>query len=81
MSNEITATETVTETTPNKSDAAVEQVIESALDLGKLWARHGLTLGRLALETSAISLGTTAKMLASIAEAIAPEEKKADEAA
>ena len=81
MSNEITAAETVTETTPNKSDAAVEQVIESALDLGKLWARHGLTLGRLALETSAISLGTTAKMLASIAEAIAPEEKKADEAA
>jgi len=81
MSNEITATETVTETTQNKSDAAVEQVIESALDLGKLWARHGLTLGRLALETSAISLGTTAKMLASIAEAIAPEEKKADEAA
>jgi len=79
MSNEIT--ETATETTQNESDVAVAQVIESALELGKLWARHGLTLGRLALETSAVSLGTTAKMLANIADAIAPEEKKAEEAA
>jgi hypothetical protein len=87
MSNETsilrTETEQTTESTQHKTDAAVEQVIDSALGLGKLWARHGLTIGKLALETSAVSLGTTARMLASIADAIAPEtaDKKVDEAA
>ena len=86
MSNEITSTEHSTESTKDprveKAEAAVEQAIESAVDLGKLWARHGLTIGKLALETSATSLGTTARMLASIADAIAPEAgRKADKAA
>lgn len=87
MSNEITSTEQHSEPSSKdprveKAEAAVEQVIESAVDLGKLWARHGLTIGKLALETSATSLGTTARLLASIADAIAPEaERKADEAA
>jgi len=84
MSNEITRTESSTEpqstsSTPpssaDRADAAVEQVIDGAVGLGKLWARHGLTIGKLALETSAASLGTTAKMLASIAEALAPESR------
>jgi hypothetical protein len=77
MSNEISTTEPSTEPTSStpKTDAAVEQVIESALGLGKLWARHGLTIGKLALETSAVSLGTTAKMLASIADALSPDAK------
>lgn len=84
MSNEIrTTTENVSETTESrtpKTDAAVEQVIDSAVGLGRLWAKHGLTIGKLALETSAASLGTTARMLASIADAIAPEEPKAEPA-
>lgn len=76
MSNEISTAESpVTESQTPKTDAAVEQVIDSAVGLGRLWAKHGLTIGKLALETSATSLGTTARMLASIAEAIAPEEK------
>lgn len=87
MSNEISTTESpvtenqATQSQTPKTDAAVEQVIESAVGLGRLWAKHGLTIGRLALETSATSLGTTARMLASIADAIAPEEPKADKAA
>ena len=81
MSNEISTTESSTESTARKSDEAVEQVVKSALSLGKLWARHGLTLGKLALETSAVSLGTTAKMLARIADAIAPEKTETDKAA
>ncbi len=85
MSNEITSTETETTTStesqPSKTDAAVEQVIESAVGLGRLWARHGLTIGKLALETSATSLGTTARMLSSLAEALAPETKDEEKAA
>lgn len=85
MSNEITSTETETtastESQASRTDAAVEQVIESAVGLGRLWARHGLTIGKLALETSATSLGTTAKMLSSLAEALAPETKDDEKAA
>lgn len=73
-----------------KTDVAVEQVVDSAVELGRLWARHGLTIGKMALETSAASLGTTARMLAGIADALAaraeenlgqPEAPPADKAA
>lgn len=81
MTEETTST-TVTETS-KISDAkheAVEQIVDSAIGLGRLWARHGLTLGKLALETSAISLGTTARLLGGIADAFAPEADQAEPA-
>lgn len=81
MSNEITPSESTTEQQPSstpKTDAAVEQVIDSAVGLGRLWARHGLTIGKLALETSATSLGTTARMLASLAEALGETPEKTE---
>jgi len=85
MSNEITSTEPTVEQQSKdprveKAEAAVEQVVESAIDLGKLWARHGLTIGKLALETSAVSLGTTARMLANIADALAPQHASPEDA-
>lgn len=58
---------------------ATERVVDSALTLGRLWAKHGLTLGRLALETSALSLKTTADLLAAVSEAVAPEASEAEE--
>lgn len=58
------------EASKTKTDAAVEQVVDSAVELGRLWARHGLTIGKMALETSAASLGQTARMLAGIADAL-----------
>jgi hypothetical protein len=57
-----------------KSREATERVVDAALQLGRLWARHGLTLGKLALETSATSLKTTAELLAAVSEAVAPEK-------
>jgi hypothetical protein len=85
MSNAITSNESTHESTESKdprvekAEAAVAEVVESAVDLGKLWARHGLTIGKLALETSAVSLGTTARMLSNLADALSPvrEEKEA----
>ncbi len=58
---------------------ATERVVDSALTLGRLWAKHGLTLGRLALETSALSLKTTAELLAAVSEAVAPEAPEAEQ--
>ena len=68
-----TANETSTETTTrDPKNEAVAQIVDSAFDLGRLWARHGLTLGRLALETSAASLGAPARLLGGLAEAFEP---------
>lgn len=73
-------TTTVSETTPTAAarNEAVEQIVDSAIGLGRLWARHGLTLGKLALETSAISLGTTARLLGGIADAFAADPERTD---
>jgi|GEM_PF-2016222 len=59
--------------TRTKSREATERVLDSALMLGRLWARHGLTLGKLALETSATTLKSTAELLSAVSEAVAPE--------
>lgn len=75
---EDTTTFSVSETprTVDAKNEAVEQIVDSAIGLGRLWARHGLTLGRLALETSAVSLGTTARLLGGIADAFASDQER-----
>lgn len=83
MSNENAQPETVvipTETVPPtgasaKSDEAVEKAIDDVVHLGRLWARHGLTIGKMALETSAASLATTAKLLSSLSDALTAEHE------
>lgn len=65
------------ERTSRKTAEATEKVVDSAIDLGRVWARYGLSIGKMALETSAQSLKTTAGMLGTIAEAF---EAKAETA-
>jgi hypothetical protein len=89
--SDLLANETVTENTGTereaapsdaphtKSHEAAERIVDSALMLGRLWARHGLTLGKLALETSATTLKTTADLLSAVADAVAPEVDETDE--
>ena len=89
MSNESTQPETVvipTESVPpagasteprSKTDEAVDQAIDDVVDLGRLWSRHGLTIGKLALETSAASLAKTAKLLSSLSDALTAEHEAA----
>lgn len=60
---------------PRPVTEAAERVATAAVDLGRLWARHGLTLGRLALETSAEALRTTAGLLEAVEGAFAPPKK------
>ena len=58
-------------------DSAIEHVVEQGLLLGRLWASHGLTVGRLALETSARSLEHTAALLGELRRAIATDRDDA----
>jgi hypothetical protein len=80
MSNEIRTESPETRETERKTKVAEasEKVVESAVDLGRVWARYGLSIGKMALETSATSLKTTAGLLGAIAEAF--ETKPAEPA-
>lgn len=57
---------------PIPSREEIEQQIKGAVDsvmeVSKLWARHGLEIGRTALETSAGTLRTAAETLKQVAE-------------
>jgi hypothetical protein len=78
MTEETTVTVTETAKISDAKHEAVEQIVDSAIGLGRLWARHGLTLGKLALETSAATLGTTARLLGGVADAFAPDADRAE---
>lgn len=47
----------------NSTRASVDTLIENLVDIGALWARYGLTVGRAALETSSKTLANTAEVL------------------
>lgn len=80
QNNEITAapeTRTEERKAHGKTAEATERVVESAVELGRVWARYGLSIGKMALETSATSLKTTASLLGAVAEAF-ETDKPAD---
>ncbi len=78
----MTAIDTQHETT-TETDARDERLAETAekavkglFDVGRLWAAHGLNVGRSALQASASTLRTTADVLGEIARRF---EAKGDE--
>ncbi len=54
----------------------LSRLAEDGLDLGRLWASHGLNLGRLALETSARTLSITANMLSELSQNFVSRKKQ-----
>jgi hypothetical protein len=54
----------------------VDRALKSFVDIGRLWASHGLSVGRSALETSAHTLRTTAELLGDISEKLAHKTKR-----
>ena len=50
--------------------AAAKAAVSALFGLGRLWAAHGLDIGRAALKTSAITLETTAQLLGEISERV-----------
>jgi hypothetical protein len=76
----MTQTKDTTETTSTPStDPRLEAVAHDLVELGSVWARYGLSIGRQALEASAKSLTHTANLLGQLADAVdgkKPEETK-----
>ena len=67
------------ETEGPKSDVAeaAERVVDTLFDVGRLWAAHGLGVGRSALETSATTLKATAELLGELGEKLRRRDAEA----
>ncbi len=63
--------------THDTSTQTTETLTDSLLEIGALWARHGIGIGRSALEASAKTLSATAGVLHQISEGLGkkPAEK------
>ncbi len=57
-----------------ETDYVVEQAVGAFARIGLLWARHGIGIGRSALEASAQTLRTTAEVLRAVSERLEVEE-------
>ena len=57
-----------------ETDYVVEEAVGAFARIGLLWARHGIGIGRSALEASAQTLRTTAEVLRAVSERLEVEE-------
>jgi len=59
---------------------AAGEIVSAAVDIGRAWARYGLQIGKLALETHARTMGNLAVAMGQAAravDAVAPSDEKA----
>lgn len=54
--------------TPTEDQGDIELGIQTLVSIGRMWASHGLRMGRSALQTSARTLDVTAETLSDLAE-------------
>ena len=58
---------------------AVEPIVDSAINLGLVWAKYGASVASLALKTQAASFQHLSKLLRNVADALAPEGVKQED--
>lgn len=54
---------------------ATEKAVQTLFGVGRLWATHGLTIGRAALETSATTLRMTSELLGEISDRLDAQDE------
>ena len=74
-------TETNTDRTEPRIESTAEKSVGALIDIGRIWAAHGLGIGKRALLTSAETLRITAQTLADISEHVAKKDDDAPKAA
>jgi len=60
--------------TPETADDGIEEIVEDLAGLGRMWAKHGIDIGKTALKNSARTLEVTSGVLEKIARRVAPRE-------
>jgi hypothetical protein len=63
------------ETTDSNVEAEIEQILEDFVDVGRMWAHHGVTIGTMAMKSSARTFEVTAGALGTIARHLAPAKE------
>ncbi|MBZ0116971.1 MAG: hypothetical protein K8H88_08255 [Sandaracinaceae bacterium] len=71
-------TEEKNETREREVEEVAEKAAGALLGIGRLWAAHGLSVGRSALETSAHTLRSTAELLGALSERFAKKAAQAE---
>ncbi|MCB9591354.1 MAG: hypothetical protein H6719_01370 [Sandaracinaceae bacterium] len=66
--------ETSQESTPGPLTEATARAASTLFGIGRMWAAHGLGVGRSALSASAKTLRATSELLGDLAEAFEDEE-------
>ena len=61
----------MSQTSETETKAQAARAFEDMRNVGKAWARYGLTVGKVALETSATTLSKTATWLGDLAQTLA----------
>jgi hypothetical protein len=49
------------------TDPDLEEIVDDLLGLGRMWAKHGITIGKMALKSSATTLEVTSGVLDKLA--------------
>ena len=57
-----------------RNEQNLERALTDLVHIGRMWASHGLTVGKMALQSSATTLGIAADALAELAADFADEE-------
>ncbi len=65
----------MTEPQRDQVSEEVDRALDSLLAVGRMWASHGIRIGRSALETSARTLDLAASTLSDLAEKFEPDER------
>ena len=55
------------ETQDHTTDDEIDDIVQDLVGLGRMWARHGITLGKMALKSTATTLNVTSDVLGRIA--------------
>jgi len=67
------------EHTTEQGNDDLEKAVGDLSKVGRIWARHGLTVGASALQTSAATLRTTATFLGRLADGFASAQEAGSE--
>lgn len=62
--------------TERDTDPEIEQIVEDFVEVGKMWAHHGVTIGKMAATSSARTFEVTAGALETIARRFAPKMRR-----
>ena len=60
-----------------QADPEIDDLVEDMVDVGRMWAQHGITIGKMALKSSARTLEVTSNVLETLARRVAPKNQDA----